>query len=280
MELWTAFTLPFAQLLEKLPLPRVRRFQKARDRLDSTVYRMIKASRVSGVDRGDLLSMLMLTQDEEGGGSRMTDKQLRDEAMTILLAGHETTANALTWTWYLLSQHPWAEEKLHAELDRVLAGRLPTVADLTQLQYTEMVLNESMRLYPPAWIVGRRALNDYEIYPYVVPARSLILVSQYVTHHDPRHYPEPFRFDPQRWAAEVRIARPRFAYFPFGGGPRQCIGEAFAWTESLLTIASLAQFWRMRLVPGHTIELQPRITLRPKDGMLMSLERRRPGYTA
>jgi cytochrome P450 len=280
MELWSAFTLPFAQLLEKLPLPSVRRFQRARDRLDSTIYRMIKASRVNGVDRGDLLSMLLLTRDEEGGGGRMTDKQLRDEAMTILLAGHETTANALTWTWYLLSQHPEAEENLHAELDRVLAGRLPTAADLSQLQYTEMVLNESMRLYPPAWIVGRRALDNYEIHPYLVPARSLVLISQYVTHHDPRHYPEPFRFDPQRWAPEVRMTRPRFAYFPFGGGLRQCIGESFAWMESLLTIATLAQFWRMRLVPGHPIELQPRITLRPKNGMPMTLERRRSGYTA
>jgi cytochrome P450 len=280
MELWSAFTLPFAELLEKFPLPSFRRFQKARDRLDSIILRMIKERRASGVDRGDLLSMMLLAQDEEGGGGHMTDMQLRDEAMTILLAGHETTANALTWTWYLLSQHPEAEEKVHAELDRVLAGRLPTVTDLARLPYTEMVLIESMRLYPPAWIVGRRALDDYEIYPYLIPARSLILISQYVTHHDPRCYPEPFHFDPQRWAPEVRVTRPRFAYFPFGGGPRQCIGESFAWMETLLTIATLAQSWRMRLVPGHPIELQPRITLRPKHGMAMTLEARRSGYTA
>jgi cytochrome P450 len=280
MELWNAFTLPFAELLEKLPLPSFRRFQKARDRLESTIHRMIKERRSSGVDRGDLLSMLLLAQDEEGDGGSMTDKQLRDEAMTILLAGHETTANALTWTWYLLSQHPEAEAKLHAELDKVLGGRLPTVADLAQLQYTEMVLNESMRLYPPAWVVGRRALDDYEIHPYHVPARSLILISQYVTHHDPRYYPEPFRFDPQRWAPEVRMTRPRFAYFPFGGGPRQCIGESFAWMESLLVIATLAQFWRMRVVPGHPIELQPRITLRPKHGMTMTLQPRRSAHVA
>jgi cytochrome P450 len=143
-----------------------------------------------------------------------------------------------------------------------------------------MVLNESMRLYPPAWVVGRRALDDYEIHPYHVPARSLILISQYVTHHDPRYYPEPFRFDPQRWAPEVRMTRPRFAYFPFGGGPRQCIGESFAWMESLLVIATLAQFWRMRVVPGHPIELQPRITLRPKHGMTMTLQPRRSAHVA
>jgi cytochrome P450 len=195
--------------------------------------------------------------------------------MTLFLAGHETTANALTWTWYLLSQNQEAEAKLHQEIDEVLAGRLPTVDDIALLPYTERVFAEAMRLYPPAWTIGRRALVDYPIGDYLVPARSIILMSQYVMHHDSRYYPDPFRFDPERWTPEARAARPKFSYFPFGGGPRVCIGESFAWMEGVLVVATIAQQWRFRLVEGHRVELQAFITLRPKYGMRMIPEKRR-----
>jgi cytochrome P450 len=273
-ELFNRFTLPFARLLERLPLPSNRRFQKARERLDATIYRMINDRRASGEDRGDLLSMLIAARDEEGDGSGMTDKQLRDEAMTIFLAGHETTANALTWTWYLLSQHPEIEAKFHAEVDEVLNGAPPSAEDFPRLRYTEMVFAEAMRLYPPAWIIARRALGNYQIDDYSIPARSVLVMSQYVTHHDARFFPDPFRFDPERWTQEARESRPKFSYFPFGGGPRVCIGESFAWMEGSLVLATIAQRFKMRLAPGHPVELQPIITLRPKYGMRMILESR------
>jgi cytochrome P450 len=271
---WSQLMSPFYDLLRRLPLPSNRRIQQGRDRLDATVLRLISDRRASGKDQGDLLSMLLLAQDEEGDNSGMTDQQVRDEAMTLFLAGHETTANALTWTWYLLSQHPAVESQLHAELDTVLAGRVPTAEDVPLLRYTRMVLAESMRLYPPAWVIGRRALNDYEIPPYTIPANSLLLMSPYVMHRDPRYFPAASDFDPQRWTPEAQAERPKFSYFPFGGGPRQCIGEAFAWMEGILLIATIAQYWRLRLVPGHPVEPRPLITLRPKYGMRMVLERR------
>ncbi len=275
MELFNAMLLPFSELLEKLPLPQKRRFQKARDRLDATIYRLINERRRGGEDHGDLLSMLLLAQDEEGDGGGMSDEQVRDEALTIFLAGHETTANALTWTFYLLSQNAESEAKLHAELDEVLAGgRLPTVEDVPKLRYTEMVLSEAMRLYPPAWAVGRLSLNDYEVGGYTVPARSLVLLSQYVLHRDDRFFPEAARFDPERWTQEARESRPVYSYFPFGGGPRRCIGEGFAWMEGILLIATLAQRWRLRLVHSHPVALHPVITLRPKHGMRMKAEKR------
>lgn len=274
MRLFNYLTLPFAQLLERLPLPAMKRFRQARARLDETIYRIIAARRASGEDRGDLLSMLIAARDEEGDGTGMTDEQLRDEAMTIFLAGHETTANALTWTWYLLSQHPEIEKRLHAEIDEVLQGRLPAAEDYASLRYAEMVLAEAMRLYPPAWIIGRRALNDYKINGYHIPARAILLMSPYVMHHNQNYFPDPFKFDPERWTPERRTIRPKFSYFPFGGGPRLCIGEHFAWMEGVLVLATLAQRWRLRLAPGHPIELQPLVTLRPKYGMKMILEPR------
>jgi cytochrome P450 len=274
IRVWRLSTIPFGELLEKLPLPSTRRFQAARARLDATIYRFIEEHRSAGIDRGDLLSMLLLSMDAEGDGGSMTDGQLRDEAMTIFLAGHETTANALAWTWYLLSQNPEAEAHVHAELGAVLSGKSPSVEDLPKLTYTEMVLAESMRLYPPAWIIGRKALEDVEVNSYLIPAGSLVLMSQYVMHRDPRYYPDPNRFEPLRWSAEAKAARPKFSYFPFGGGPRVCLGESFAWMEGVLVIATLAQRWRMQLVPGHPVEPQPLITLRPKFGMRMFLQRR------
>lgn len=277
MHMFDRITTPFPWLLEMLPLPSNFRFARARARLDETIYRIINERRATGEDRGDLLSMLLLATDTEGDGTGMSDRQLRDEAMTIFLAGHETTANALTWTWYLLSQHAEVEARLHEEIDAVLAGRLPTAADFPQLRYTEMVLAEAMRLYPPAWALGRRAIADYPIGQYTIPARSIVLMSPYVMHRNPRYYPEPFRFDPERWTAQAREARPKFAYFPFGGGPRVCIGEGFAWMEGVLLMATLAQRWRMRLASDQKVAPQPMITLRARNGIRMRLEKREGG---
>jgi cytochrome P450 len=255
------------------PTPHNQRLRAARAQLDATVYRIIAERRQSGEDRGDLLSVLLRTRDQDVGGF-MTDQQVRDEAMTLFLAGHETTANALTWTWYLLAQHPDVEARLHAEVDALGHG-LPTAADLPRLAYTRMVLAESMRLYPPAWGMGRRALADVQIGGYTIPAGSLVLVSPYVTQRDARFFPDPGRFDPERWTTEAQAARPRFAYFPFGGGARQCIGEQFAWTEGILALATISRRWRLRLVPGHPVALHPLITLRPRHGMRMTVHERR-----
>lgn len=270
--LFDMILLPFSEYLEKLPLPSVRRFHKARERLDRTIYRLAAERRASGADAGDLLSMLLLAQDEEGQGG-MTDQQVRDEALTLFLAGHETTANALTWSWYLLSQSPAAEAAFHAELAEALGGRLPTFEDLPRLRYTEHVLAEALRLYPPAWAVGRRALEDFHAGPYVIPARSILLMSPWVVHRDPRWFADPLAFRPERWETEDP-ARPRFAYFPFGGGTRLCIGERFAWMEGVLLLAAIGQAWRLRLVEGHRVETQARITLRPRHGMRMIAEPR------
>lgn len=265
---WTLM-LPFGEALQRLPIPHLRRGRRSRERLDAIVYDLIRERRANLADRGDLLSMLLMAQDDEDKGRGMTDRQVRDEAMTIFLAGHETTANALTWTWYLLSQAPDVERRLHEEIDAVLAGRLPTVADVERLPFTTRVVTESMRLYPPAWLIGRRAINEYSIGGYYVPPRSIIVMSQWIVHRDARHYREPERFDPDRWTPEFKTALPRFAYFPFGGGPRQCIGESFAWMELVLLVATLAQQWRFELVPGHRVVPRAAVTLRPKYGMKM-----------
>jgi cytochrome P450 len=272
--LFDAMLFPFSELLEKLPLPQNKRFEKAKRRLDETIYRIIDERRRTGSDHGDLLSMLLLSQDEEGTGS-MTDEQVRDEVMTLFLAGHETTANALTWTWYLLSQHKDVESRMHAEIDEVLGDReRPTFDDVQRLSYTEMVLAESMRLYPPAWAIGRLATKETEIGGYKIAPGALVLVSQYVMHRDARFYTAPERFDPERWTVAARESRPQFAYFPFGAGTRRCIGESFAWMEGALLISTLARRWTMRHVPQHPVELQPLITLRPKHGMLMTVHKR------
>jgi len=262
----------FGPLLDRLPLPSNRRFREAQARLNATIYCIIDEHRAGSRDRGDLLSMLLLAQDTDGSG--MTDRQVRDEAMTLFLAGHETTANALTYMWYLLGRHPEAEARLHQEVDRTLGDRLPTFDDLPRLQHTRRIMCEAMRLYPPAWVVGRMALADYPVGDYVVPAGSGILASQWVMHHDPRYYPDPYRFDPERWTPETEAARPKFSYFPFGGGPRMCIGEQFAWTEGILMLATLARRWQLRPVAGRPVELRPLITLRPRDGLPMTLQRR------
>jgi cytochrome P450 len=270
--LFEIILLPFSEILEKLPLPAVGRFKRARKRLDETIYRLIAERRENPRDTGDLLSMLLLACDDEGSGG-MSDTQVRDEALTLFLAGHETTADALTWAWYLLSQNPQAESEFHAELDRVLDGRLPSFADLPQLRYTESVFAEALRLYPPAWGIGRRALEDFQVGDFLIPARSVVLMSPYVVHRDPRWFSDPLAFRPERWLTDDS-SRPKFAYFPFGGGARVCIGERFAWMEGTLLLAAIGQRWRLRLEPGHRVEKHARITLRPKHGMRMLAERR------
>jgi len=261
------------RFFESLPLKASRESRKAIETLNDVVYRIIREHRNSGTDAGDLLSMLLLAQDEDDG-SRMTDKQVRDEALTLFLAGHETTAVALTWTWYLLSGHPEVEAKLHEEVDRVLQGRDATVEDVPQLAYTRRVFSEAMRLYPPAYGFGREALEDTSIGGQRIRKGDTIVVSPYITHRHPKYFPDPERFDPDRWLPERAEGLHKFAYFPFGGGVRKCIGEPFAWMEGVLLLATLAQRWAPRLVPGHPVLLDPKITLRPKHGVQMTLHRR------
>lgn len=275
VELFDYLMLPFAQLLAKLPLPQAGRFRKAKMTLDTVIYDIINKRRKSGEDKGDLLSMLLLAQDEDDGG-QMDDKQIRDECLTLFLAGHETTANALTWTWYLLSQNPEIEAKFHEEIDSVLANRQATPEDYQKLKYTEAVLAESMRLFPPAWGNGRLSIQEHEIAGYKIPVKSLILMSMYVLHRDKRFWEDAEIFKPERFLAEnaIKEAGNKFIYFPFGGGVRRCIGEQFAWMEGVLLLATLGKKWRLKLNPTQKIVPQPMITLRSKYGMKMKIERR------
>jgi len=255
-----------------IPTPHNIRFEMAARRLDEVVGTIIENRRKSEEDRGDLLSMLMLAEDDSG--ERMTDKQLRDEVMTLFLAGHETTANALSWTFWLLSLNPKVEHELAEELARVLGGRAPITWDLPELPYVERIVKESMRLYPPAWVVGREAIADCEVGGYRMAAGTTALMSQWVMHRDPRYHDDAQRFDPDHWTAEYEEELPRFAYFPFGGGPRQCIGASFAMTEARLILATVAQRFKMELVPGQRVEPYPSITLRPKREIRMTLVER------
>ena len=267
--------LPRAELLLNSPLPKMRRFRAAKKRLDEVVDGMIRSrlseagARSGSSDHGDLLSMLVAARDDEGGGDghRLTSEELRDQVLTLFLAGFETVANALSWTWLLLGQNPEAAVRLEAEIDSVLAGRLPTLEDLPRLEYTNLVLSESMRLYPPAWAMGREVIEDVSIGPYRLRKGTMVFFSQFIVQRDPKWFPEPERFQPERFTPAAKAGRPRFAYFPFGGGGRQCIGESFAWMEATLALTTLAQRWRVELVPDQKIELQPKITLRPKNGI-------------
>jgi cytochrome P450 len=261
-----------------MPTPRNRREKAAIQELDDILIPIINERRASGEDKGDLLSMLLLAEDEDG--SRMTDKQIRDEAMTLFLAGHETTAKTLTWTWYLLAQHPEIEAKLHEELERVLGGRTPTLEDLRQLPYTDMVIKESMRLYPPAWGNGREAIEDLTLHGYPVKKRQVVLFVPYVIHRDPRWFPEPERFIPERFAEGYEERIPKYAYIPFGGGARICIGNSFAMMEARLLLATLAQRYHLSLKPGHQVELEPLITLGPKGGLPMTVTTRSEEVTS
>lgn len=280
MKYFNRLLMPFGELIEKIPLlPINKGFQKAKKDLDSIVYGMIKEHRKK-LDKGyekeshdDLLLTLLQAQDEEAGIGRMNDEQIRDEVMTIFLAGHETTANALTWTYYLLSENPLIETRLQEELYSIFGNsRTPIrVDDVPKLQFTEKILTESMRLCPPAWALGRQAVDDYKVGGYSIPKGSIILMSQYVMHRDPRYFPEPDRFYPDRWTEEFKKQLPRFSYFPFGGGIRGCVGEPFAWLEAILLVATISRQWRMKHVPSHKVELKALITLRPKYGMQMKL---------
>ena len=254
-----------------LPIPGIVKFRRSRAKLDAVVASLIakrrSLSQAELEQRGDLLSMLMAARDEDGSGKGMTDTQVRDELLTIFLAGYETVANALTWTWYLLSQNPEVADRMYAEVAEVLGATTATVDSYSRLKYTEMVFAESMRLYPPAWAMGRQSTCAIELGPYRFPPDTHFFFSQYVMHRSAEFWPDPLAFRPERHTAEAKAERPRFVYFPFGGGRRQCIGEGFAWMEGVLSLATIAQRWRLALVPGQPIELQPKITLRPKNGI-------------
>jgi cytochrome P450 len=265
---------PLAAVLRNLPLETTRNFDEARQTMDRFVYRIIEERRRSSEDRGDLLSMLMTSRDEEGDGSRMNDEQLRDESMTIIAAGHETTANALTWTWYELPPHPAGAARLHEELATVLGGRLPGAEDLKNLPYTRKVLQETMRLWPPAWILLRQIREDHEIAGVHLPVGTHIAMFPYLLHRDPRWWPDPTRFDPGRWTEQDERGRPKFAYLPFGAGPRMCIGEQFAWMEAMLILAVIAPRWQVRMRRGHRVVPEPRLNLRPRNGIPMIPTRR------
>jgi cytochrome P450 len=266
--IWAVMALP-----AWLPTPRNRQFRRALRTLDTYVYRMIDERRHTGQDTGDLLSMLLRARDEATGES-MSRTQLRDEVMTLFIAGHVTAAAALAWTWYLLAQHPDVERTLQAELATVLGGRPPAAKDLPALAYTKMVLEEGMRLYPPTWVTARTPLAEDALGGYLIPAHAIVLLSPYVLHRHPAVWEHPERFDPARFTAEQSARRPRFAYFPFGGGPRSCIGQGLAMMELRLILAMVAQTYRLRLVPGHPVEPHPLVTLQPRHGVLMLLHKR------
>jgi cytochrome P450 len=271
---------PWARLMNALPLRSNRRFLSAKKRVFETIDRMIAQRRAifdknpqsAAANRKDFLSILLRARDVEGDKGGMSDEQLRYEAMTLFAAGHETTANAMVWTWLLLSQNSEAEQALHEELERELGGRPPTAADVPRLVYTRAVLAESMRMYSPAWIIGRQATESHRVGDWTIPGKSIVLMAQHIVHHDARWWPDPERFDPQRWLGDQPPERPRYAYFPFGGGPRGCIGEAFAWLEVILLIATLAQRWRFRRVNQDPVRLHATITLRPRDELPMRVE--------
>lgn len=276
---------PIGHVLDHVPiLPKVAQARAAGKTLDDIVFGLISERRKDREKRkdnnstGDLLSKLIQAQGEDG--STMTDKQLRDEIITILIAGHETTSNALTWTYYLLSQNPKVEQKVFEELDSVLGGNKKeitpaSVADLSKLEYLERVFREAMRLYPPVWSMGRFVENEYSLGGYTIPKGSSLIFSQYVMHHNARYYDNPETFDPDRWTEDFKMHLPRFSYFPFGGGIRGCVGEPFAWQEGILLIATISSYWSMRLAPNQHVKLEPGITLNPKNGIKMKLRARR-----
>ena len=256
-----------------VPTPANLRTRRAVRRLDEVVYRMIADRRRTGEDRGDLLSILLNAQDADDG-SRMTPQQVRDEAMTLFMAGHETTAVALSWTWYLLAQHPEVDARLAEEVRAVLGERVPTVADLPRLKYAEMIVSESMRLYPPAYAIGRQAERPSEVSGHPVAPGVILILPAWVVHRDPRWFEDPEAFRPERWAGDLAHRLPRFAYFPFGGGPRQCIGNAFATMEAILLLATITQRFRLTMEPGQHVTPTPYVTLRPEPGLRMRLARR------
>ena len=274
VSMFNFMVLPFSELLEKLPLPPIKRLKNARKTLDDVIYKIINERRKSGEDTGDLLSMLLMAQDEETGNA-MTDEQIRDECLTLFLAGHETTANALAWTFYLLSQNPAAEAKFHREIDEVIGANPVAPEDYPRLKFTEQIFAESMRLFPPAWTVGRLSTEPHEFNGYEIPVKSLVLASPFVMQRDARFWEQPNEFVPERWEkVSIKEAGNKFIYFPFSKGVRSCIGESFAWMEGVLLLAILGRKWKFNLMPEQKIGLQAMITLRPKFGMQMRIEKR------
>ena len=255
-----------------VPTPRNLRAKAGVRRLDRIIYRIIAQRRASGNDTGDLLSTLLQVRDTDG--SRMSDKQLRDESITLFLAGHETTASTLSWTFWLLAQNPAVEKRFHEELHGVLGGRTPAMDDLPRLPYLGHILTESLRLYPPAWGIARLAEEEHEIAGYPVFPRYGMATAQWVVHRDPRWFDAPQEFRPERWERGLAKQLPRFAYFPFGGGPRQCIGNTFALMEASVVLATIGQKFRFQLAPGQKVEPFASITMRPKSGIRVKLEAR------
>lgn len=264
MKMFERSANPMAEFLEKLPLPSNRRFRRAKMRLDATVQRMIAERRQNSDDHGDLLSMILDARDEDGA---MTDQQVLDEVITLFVGGHETTALTLTWAWALLAQHPAAEHQMYAEIDRVLGGRVPTPDDVPQLEYTQRVLAETLRLYPPIYILARECLEDYPVGDYVAPKGTALVFSPYVMHRHPDYWDAPECFNPDRWTPELITRLPRHAYIPFGAGPRGCIGEQFGRMEATLALAIMAQRYWFRLAPEARLETEPLLSLRPKYGL-------------
>jgi cytochrome P450 len=262
---------PLFRLLVRLPSPTMRRYRKLEADLNRVIGEMIADRRATGVTGNDLLSLLLRAREDETG---MGDEQVRDEALTLFLAGHETTAIALTWTWWLLSRNPGAEARLHAELDAVMSDRVPTVEDVPNLPYTRAVVSESLRLRPPVWAMGRTAVAEHRANGYTIAPGSIVVVAPWLLHHDERWWPEPLTFRPERWVGDEQERRPRYAFLPFGGGPRVCIGEPFARLEATMIVASIGRRWRFESMTAVEPELQAVITLRPRGGLPMVARRR------
>jgi cytochrome P450 len=270
--LFRALASPLTQLLAPLRKWAQRRVAQSRREIEGVLKKIIEEHREDPERYDDMLSMLMNSQDENAAGY-MSDELLLDESLTLFLAGHETTANALTWTWYMLAEHPEEAALLYTELDAVLAGRLPTLEDMPKLEVTGRIFREVLRLYPPAWVIARTAVTNYKLGDVKVPAGAMLFMSPYATQRDARFWDEPEEFRPSRWSGETS-GRPKFAFFPFGAGTRNCIGEHFAMMEGVLVIATLAQQWRFRLVPGQMVEAWPQLTLRPRSSINFEMERR------
>ena len=274
LEFFSGMMSPFLYVKLKLPLPSTRRYRRAKRELDAVIYRMIEHRRRRPTGGDDLLSLLMQATDDETD-AHMDERQLRDELMTLFMAGHETTANTLSWAVYLLAQHPAAQETLHAEVRTAMGERSRvTAADAGRLPYARQVILETLRLYPPGWFAGRQVLEDVAFGQYTVPKGANVMISQYLMHRDARYFSEPLRFAPERWTAAFMESLPRGAYFPFSAGERHCIGESFAWLEALLVLATMALRWRFELVPGQDIRPKPSVTLRPNQGIRVRAYRR------
>ena len=275
MNLFGRVTLPGSEWLLKLPLPGTLQFYKAKTLLDQKIYRIIGERRRSGLDNGDLLSLLLQAQDTPGSNCVLTDQQIRDEALTLFLTAFDTTSLALAWSWYLLSQNPEAEAELHTEIDNVLQERAPTTEDYSRLVFTKLAFAESLRMYPPSYLIARQAVADFPIGSYVIPKGAIVLMSPYLIHRDSRFHQQPEQYLPRMRAERPEAQQAGYTFFPFGGGPRACIGQHYAWLEGVLVMSSIARYWRFTLVPGHRVETEQLINLRPKYGLMMRVHRRK-----